>query len=514
MGSVNENGVLSNDSRPELGSDALQIVEERNKVHCSYDNATVLNSVRDKDIIDGLKDFISGTPIKVQWYNRMHSSIDDSSLTTSISFMSSSVNTSLMLIKDMEILLRASMEYSFDEATNISTIKGSASMYPGFTPSIGDVFLYHITPGDIGIFRVSNNPRRLSIRNNTSYIVDFTLVKKLDDDDIDALRERVRETMYFSKQRFLHTDGGLLTEQEVVDLKYIHTKIEYLKKWYDEAHYNKGLNTFMKNEQLFDPYVVLFFKKAIDTYSQGKYINTPAGSAVGKHWERSVFAHILGEGIGASPILRSHDTECRYGGWSSLITMLQDRSVVELVPDIEYDEMPELAQLDVDAYISPGILSLDAMAVSEFDKLVTLWINNKALSYDTWKQLVDAVDALPPEESFYVVPIYIYLGMRLIAALERGASIALVPADTAAYINIPFTSLGVETGIVTIATLDNPILGLVDAQGVVHNLGDDLVTYGIGEVEIDIVAILDDKGLETVDGEWFLVASNNLNLVP
>lgn len=512
MGSVTSDGALSQDDRPVLESDAMQILEERRTTQVSYDNATVLNSSRDKTVIDNLKAFISGAPIKVQWYHQMRSDIGDSSLTTTISFMSNSVNTSLMLIKDMELMLTADMEYVFDEETSQSSITGTAALYPGFTPAIGDVFLYRITQGDIGIFKVSNNPKRLSIRNNTSYTIDFSLVKMLTDEDINALEERLRETMYFDKQRFLHTDGGLMTEQEVVDLAYLEKKVTYLESMYAANYYNKGLNTLMQSEDVFDPYVTHFFKRAISSYANGKYINTPSGSDIVKYWERSLYAHLLGEGVMSTPIMRSWVRECRYGGWSSLITMLQERRVVELVPDDVYGEMVPADQELVGDYISPGILSLDALAVSDFDKLVTLYINDKALAYVTWKQLADAVNALPKEEGFYKIPIYIYLGRMLINALQSGASINLVDENTQPYVNIPFTSLDVLDGVVSMETIDNPILAVVDASGIVHNLDDNLVIYGIGEVDVDISDILLGQNLENVDGQWFLVARNSLTL--
>lgn len=500
MGLVKPNGNITPPPTPITDETGLDIIEERGSIKETYRNSTVLNAQRDISVINRLKEFIPGTPIKVEWYHQMASDLDMGSNVSSVSFISDSVNTSFLLIKDMEVLLQESMNFDYDPESGTSVVTGECLLYPGFVPKVGDLFIYQISAGDIGMFKVSTQPMRLSFRNNTSYRINFTLVKKLETEDMVALEERTRETSYFNKRRFLQTEGGLLTEQEVFDLEYLDKKLEDLERIYSTRYYSVEFNTFLLEGEAYDPYITNFYRKSIGSYTNNNYIELLLHNDSLKYWNRSLYALLLGENVGESYLNTCVVKTTTYGQYNSLISMLHGKKMIEL--DVEGEGV----------YIDGGILSIDTEAYSEFDKLVTLFIRNNALSQDGMVTILDNILNTTMKEGFYQIPIMMFLIKNVSRAIRSGAQTNLVSKDVNPYINIPFTKLDMEDGVVTIESTENRVVGIVDDQGNIINIDDGLIEVTETTTTVDLTVILITLGIVEIVGEWFLIASNNLLL--
>ena len=500
MGKISRDGVITPQPTDSEDTSPADILSEHPQIEDPQYNAIPLNEFRDEDLIDRLKGFISGSPITVTWYHQISSNATTSSLPTTPSFLSDSVNTSFLKIHGMEIRLESAMSYDFDEETTQSELSGVALVYPGITPKRGDVFLYHISPGKIGLFKVAENPKRFSMHNSTAHTVTFTLFKMLTTEDYTALTERTREERYFDKKRFLNEDGALLTKQELLDIRYLKDAVEDLQQIFHRRYYNVGYSTFMLEGKAYDPYVVNFFRKVVGSYSKGSYINMPSCYGLLDNWDRSLFATLLGENPGLEVLLTCKTEEVQYSQYSSLITMLHGRMLTTLDPDGE------------EAYVSESIFSMGLQTQDDFDKLVTLYIDQGVLNTYLLKSEIENIAALDMEHGFYHIPILIYFAKLVTMALHSGQAVKMVNKTISPYIHIPFTNVDVDEGFITITTLLNKVLAVVDEEGLIINISDSLISYDAATVTVDLVSIMAVKEITEIPGTWHLVASNHLLL--
>jgi hypothetical protein len=498
MAIVNEDGELpvGDDTTP-----ANELLVKKPAIRDPYYNRTVLNDGRDRDVINTLKGFLAGTPINTTWYHQLTSEGGTRTLTNAPSLMSDSVNVSFLQIVNMEVKLPGGVSYNFDPETIDSEVVSTCLTYPGFTPKIGDLFLYQISPGKLGLMKVSDNPQRLSTHNNTAYSVPFTLFAMLTQELKTALDARVRQTMHFNKQRFLDGDGALMSEQEVLDMSYLDTQLVKLEQLYHMRYYDQALQTFLvPDSALFDPYVVKFYQETCGCYSLGKYINLPSHPELLKHWQLSLYASLLGENPTSEIVGTCNIVTASYGRWSSLITLLHNRQLVVLDPN---GDTP---------YISPTVFSLQHDVQDTFDKLVMLKVSHNTLSVPMLRDLLTTVNSLTLEEGFYQIPILIYLTKLARRSLLDGDILNLVHKPVDPYLHIPFTNADLNDSLVTLDVPAPHILAVLDNENMVINMGDGLIGYPDAlHVTLDMTAILETLELTEIPGTWYAVAKNHLS---
>lgn len=510
MGAVDQDGSITPAEEQEEKT-AADVLAEQPEIYDPYSNATALDEVRDKTIINHLKGFLSGTPIIVNWYHQITSNATTSSGTTTPSFMSDSVNTSFLRIDRMEIKLDAPMEYNFDEELSQSKLSGVCLTYPGFTPKIGDLFLYQISPGKIGLFKVAKNPERRTLHNATAHMVTFEMLKMLTTSDYQAMEERVRQRGIFDKQRFLNEDGALITHQEAQDLEYLTDKIDDLIHIFGRRYYNTEYRTFLIDETLYDPYVTKFYRELCGSYWDNHFVELPQSMGILDNWDRSLFATLLGQNPWGTPMLTCKHEPVSYDKWSSLFTMLHGKSFVMLTDTVDEEAGEELVD-----YVSESIFSNNANTQDDFDKLVTLFLDQDTLSTTLLKQAIENVTQLDSEHGFYQILILVFFAKVVINTIHTGKATEIVNRVVEPYIHIPFTQddLDTETNTVTINTLLNKAIALLDDQDELINISDSLVTYDDSTLTVDLSSIMATLEITEIPGTWHIVVSNHLLIDP
>lgn len=509
MGALNQDGSLD-PINPISEIPAQDRLASRPAIFDTYSNAVALDSVRDDVIINQLKNYIQGTPILVTYYHQISSNASNSSGQVSPDFSSSGVNISFTRIEKFELKLMAEMSYSFEEGSSASSITGQAMTYPGITPKIGDLFLYSISPGKIGVFKLSKNPERRTYHNATAHVISFDLWKFLDTTTYQQIEERVRESGVFDKQRFLNEPGALITHQEVLDLSYLEERVASLIRVYEDRYFDSNRNTFWLEGGAYDPYLVDFYREAISCYTSNDhtYIRLPQCPELLRNKQRSLYASILGTNPWGTPLLTWQEVVVEHNQYSSMITSLIGESLVFLTATSTDDSV-------LNEYISSDILSMVPGAQDTFDKLVTLFLEQKSLCTAHLKYCLDNVLTIGITEGFYQIPILIYLSKLAIKAIHYGgqhAELVNYPLDP--YIHIPFTAedVDIETNEVTIDTLQNKAIALLDDNDELINISDSVITYTDTTLTIDLTAILLALEIETVSGTWKIVVNNTLQL--
>ena len=495
MGALDKDGVIPIEEL-EVVTPAEVLVQDV-ELYDPYINNTAILDERDASIIDALKAYVEGSDVTVTYYHQITSNASTTSLTTTPSFISDSVNTSFLKIEKMQFKFESGITYNFQDEDSTSSISGVLITYPGFTPKIGDLFLYQISPGKVGLFKIAKNPTRLTVHNKTSYKAEFHLFKMLTTVDYTALEERVREIGYFDKQRFLTEDGALITKQEAIDLEYIKDSTDKILSRYFQKFYNKNYHTFMLANDVYDPYVVNFYREVNGFYLEGNYIDLPTSVDTLNNWESSVYATILGNNPDPSTIINTCTKNIvQYSAYSTLINMLHGKQLVVLDQD------------GLETHVTSSIISINPASVSNFDKLVTLFIEQSKLSTTMLRTEIEDCLAYTNEEAFYRLPILIFFCKLISNAIHYGQKTSIVDRDIEPYINVPFNNSDVVDGILTVETVMTDVIAIITNTDELINISDSLITNTEIEIIVDLIAIMSAMEITEIPGTWYLVVRN------
>lgn len=397
----------------------------------------------------------------------------------------------------MQFKLDGSLEHAFQEDITFSTVTGRLITYPGFTPKIGDVFLYNVTDGKVGLFKVSKNPQRLTIHNTTSYVVDFVLYKVYTDTDRIALEERTREVAYFDKQRFLTEDGALLTSKEVEDIRHLESSITKMLKYYGDTFYSESMRTLMYGE-IYDPYLTHFYRETVGCYCGDLYIDLPVTTDTLNHWSTSVYASLMYQNpLGTVLNTCTRDT-VTFNAYSNAINNLIGKRMVRLDPNGE------------ETYIDTSLVLIDPNCTETFDKALTLMVEQSTLSTAYLQEILNEWKTYSVAEQFYRIPIIIYMCNLVLKAIHDGGKTNIVNKVIEPYIHIPFTSANMEAGLLTLTTSMKNAVAIVTDVNELINISDTLLTETSTGLVVDLTAILMAYELNSITNTWYLVVRNIL----
>lgn len=118
------------------------------------------------------------------------------------------------LIKGM--VLKVNDALTFDQATDtrIMTASGSGWTLPFLTPNQGDMFIANVGDGQLGLFTISEPPRRKTILRDSIYEVTWTMVGLLSDKHKENLDWKVIQTLYYSHSSMLSGCGPFVSLEE------------------------------------------------------------------------------------------------------------------------------------------------------------------------------------------------------------------------------------------------------------------------------------------------------------
>jgi hypothetical protein len=486
-----------------IPDDELQLLA-RKHMDDTFHNRTALSTSRDSTIISKLQGYGEGSPIRVTWFNQMDSVANNQSTTNSVSYYTNNVNVSYLKINNFEVRLRAGFVFSYNDEANQSTLTGTCLVYPGFIPKQADVFVYEMEPGKLGLFKVTGPAIRLSIKSRTSHEVPFELVGILKGEDLTALLARVRSEAWFNKSRFLLETTALLTSDDVQDLEYIRNKYEELSAFYVDNFYRKyTYGSFVRPDDVYDPYIVDFIKETMVINTPDVFAEQLLDNAVGL--KSSFWTKLRNpkkqdfRGIHMNQRLAIHEI----GVASYRVNSLINRPYVELTKD-------PVVLNEVSKYFSDNINNPDMSGYTDLDTLISFWMTYGVVDVDILFNLCDGIYDVTPLEQFYNIPVYLYMMQLLANSIETGASIKLAVPGSLPYHNIPFTETSDELAgnILTIASPDSKVIGIVDNTGTPRMLTPSAVTYSSAGFVIDFTQLKTDLSISTFTGTWTVVISN------
>lgn len=371
------------------------------------DNTVASTSKTAYDIVSA--QYSAGMAITVTFYHHINNDATARSFFNDLSFQQSKVHVALMKIHNFQMKLKDSVSFSYEGSKTKSQVTGEAVLYPYFCPWVGDAFIYEVQLGVYGLFKITDPPTRLTIKDMTGHEIKFILVGYLTQEQIDYLDDCVVDERYFNLQRYITGEGALLSSDEATTLSEVDTAIEKLSKYYVSEFYEKYIyRTFIENPCLYDPYIVEFIKQVFDY----KYLRSYPTQLVPspEWWSRSFWARLLDPATVPDEVLINKCYRILKGVHyrTAGINALTNRCYIRLHPrgrhnyppfniPTEYDPSTRTIQMQILLYLAEGK------------------VRPKVLL-----ELVDNILTCKRLARFYFIPILIFLLKKLQGILTTG----------------------------------------------------------------------------------------------
>ena len=249
-----------NDKLPAL--DGHTLTDER-VVANAFINQTSVNQDSYWDTRDQIIGLIEGRILTVTYFSQNRPIADTQSHVVDLtSTTKDDVHIAWTQIRNFELRVTNEISFDYEPDSNISKFSGEAIVFPRFSPRIGDLFIYEVTGGRIGQFYVSS-VERLSMSQDSYHRIKFTLQSYLTPDERDQLGRQSTIVAYFDKLKYVAGNTALLTTEHYTNKKDLeHIRREIIED-YMERFYSNEYSSFMRKDNVYDPYIVEYWHKKI-----------------------------------------------------------------------------------------------------------------------------------------------------------------------------------------------------------------------------------------------------------
>jgi len=421
----------------DLSSDHSDLLNEKKITDTNKDtfiNRTSINKSRYNGIYDSLLRYVDGIPIVVDYFKRNISYLEKRSAEVTFSLERSDVEYSFTHIHTMEMKLKEELTIEYNDETTETIIEGSALIYPGINPNIGDLFLFTLPNNLTGVF-IINNVTRLSIQQGSHHEINFNLWNFLNTDIQEKIQANIIEHLYFSKQKYLSNDITLLRDEsynQLMTLKEYKDKLInlYMTKTYDD---NLSSVSYKENDIIiYDPFIIEFLNYTLSFREKKKKIDQLCGNLIDMIYPYSLWKSIIEKDRFIMNYKNGVLIKGRFNIWNAGITSIANNAIMLItkqtdISNIKNFELYKQAQIDNyvfsqnfydliplsdenindDVYIENNFVEFDP-----FELFLMRFITNKSL--DIKVLINDYLSKYPyinfsDKDNFYKIPIYIYL---------------------------------------------------------------------------------------------------------
>ena len=455
MGLLTLQGSTSRQSTPEQNEHVIdnvttQVSPEQRHVNKPYTkdsfiNKNSLNIDRYSGVLNTLERFIAGSDITVTYYHNQVATTNDLSNDADRAESLDPVHSNVMRIESFQFKLQDPMDFAYDGENTSSEYRGTGICYSGFTPVVGDWFLYEIEAGVVGRFEVDGVPERLSIDSRTCHTIPFRLTGFPDEQEIQQYETRVRKVAWFDLQTFLLGNATLLTSESYEFIMQAERTIRLLKEFYYDKFYERlEYKSYLRPDSVYDPYIVDFMNKVV---GYDNVYNAPQQLITNRKFDRhSIWNKLLNPDLVPWYLLKMSYTRKRrtYSTNSVSINCLLNREYVELTDGTE-------SSMEItNPYIFEGLTDITSETYSDFDKLVCGYLNSKCIHTQTLVLCIDNFMLWSEMDQFYRIPIMLLLLKESVRNIREGSTRITNDLDSNLPSVIEFTESDLVNGILTL----------------------------------------------------------------
>ena len=262
--------------RPEVNDKLPAIdghsISDEHVVKNTFINKTAVNTDIYSDTTTLLAGLPEGRVLTVTYFSQNHDPTDVQSAVVDLTCNTKDdVHVSWTQIRNFEIRARNEFAFSYDVDTNNTDFKGEGIVFPRFTPKIGDIFIYEVRNGKYGVFYISS-VERLALGQDTYHAIQYLMQGYVDADYRDRLTKQTTQVMYFDKTKYIVGNTAMLTSEGYANKKdLLHIRSEIIED-YMERFYSTKFSTFIRPDDIYDPYVVEYWNTKISITESMKQI--------------------------------------------------------------------------------------------------------------------------------------------------------------------------------------------------------------------------------------------------
>ena len=357
--------------------------------------------------------YIEGSAITCTFYTQLTSDSYGRSTYNTFSETIDQVHQRYRKIKNFQMKLKDSVQFSYNLETTQSGVEGQAVLYPFFCPYKGDMFIYETNTNKLGLFKITEAPTRLAINASTCHEIKFILITWVTDDILKTLESYVDDVVYFELNSFLASGGAFLTADEEVMIDDVKKAIAVLKHHYVANFFeDKIYRTFIENACLYDPYIVEFCLTLFDVG------DTPCYPVQLKpdppHWKESFWYMLLDPEYTPEVLViwKAIKLNNAINYRTTTINALANRCFIQLDKKVHgthaYPPFKIPKKFDEEDVTVP--------------MQVRLYLNDHKVYPNALLKLADEILKMRRVAAFYYGPIVIFLLKLLLKALESGDS--------------------------------------------------------------------------------------------
>lgn len=483
-----------------------KVLSERPYVKDTVTNQTAINTSKYPDVLRQMAAYIAGPKITVTFYHQNDNLVNERSNVSDLAGGIDPVHLAYTKIKNFQLNLKTYFDFSYLNEQTQSRFTGEAIVLPGFNPNIGDMFLYEIDRQRIGLFKINQAPTRLSIRNGTCHSIAFELLRLVSEADILELDQGVRSTAWYNEQRFLNEPGALLQSDEVLILADVDKLYYVIYQYYQDTFFDSQIyHAYMRPDQVYDPYIIDFILKTVelmdtpDAYPQ-QLIQKPL------NWHKTVWNKLLMPDAVPWSLYKSV--------YVTLLYPVSFRTVAtSALANRPYLVCAETTQQsdDTEDCFLPNLGEMEAGELNSFQRLLYNYFEFGNINPKLLFDLAEGYLSLTPNEQFYRIPVYMWLLSKIKNAIISGKGDIKYETSLQLPTRYAFTAacagLSDDGAVLSIATDNNAVIGVVDNLGKQYYFQNGDVTYVNGGVEIDLSNVFLARESTEIEGTWSIVCN-------
>jgi hypothetical protein len=300
----------------------------------------------------------------------------------------------------------------------ISTLSGSANVYPGNTPNQWDMFVGRTKEGRRGLFTVVELPRRLSYLSYTAYEINYELVAWMDDKHQRELDRKTVKELYFDANNPTCPGKSVATvdeKQSVIE------EILRLATIYYDLFFDRKMQTFIQETDLkryYDDQCTAFLNGILPEQLRPKLpratrYDTPN---VNRHTKTKTIFDILRDGQKTfwniiDPEFAYADTAHFYSDFVMTSIIMSDISAV-YHPSTEGTLKSDTLTPDGYYVFSKNFYD-ESEDCSKFERMVLDQLAGQTPDFDTLKKNIDVeLENKDAELWFHLIPVALWLYVR------------------------------------------------------------------------------------------------------
>lgn len=174
---------------------------------------------------------------------------------------------SYYLIRNLEFRVNTELSTTPDAANNENSVTGSATLYPGVQPNVGDMFIADIGDGREGVFTVTGS-ECMSLLKDTCYKIEYALIGYNAEDRRADLLKKVIKTSVFVKDFIGFGQNPVLLETDYNTMRVMQTQYTDLLSHYFGDFYSREYQTLVLPDQTrptYDGFLVRAVLRVLDT---------------------------------------------------------------------------------------------------------------------------------------------------------------------------------------------------------------------------------------------------------